>query len=217
MKKRSQVQSQPARLRQHWINNYITVRQIPRSGDFFILLMSSCGLTTGPRYIYVPCTHKKEQKLCHSRAGGNRDQAVRVKRAKKSVSVGIIKIIPPLTLTTHTKKIFKDPIPAYAGMTRGGGFYSSYVILWLDHRIQVYMCALRAHKGKMTWVTQSSCGMTRGGKWWNNLCYVHANTTHLSKIFLMKRIIIFNKIQTELTGMSVRALEKPNRFGANAS
>ena len=28
----------------------------------------------------------------------------------------IAKIIPPLT--TNTKKIFKDPIPAYAGMTK---------------------------------------------------------------------------------------------------
>ena len=61
--------------------------------------------------------------FCHSRAGGNRDQAVRVKRAKKSESVCVIlicdiaKIIPPLT--THTKKFFKDPIPAYAGMTKG--------------------------------------------------------------------------------------------------
>ena len=64
--------------------------------------------------------------FCHSRAGGNRDQAVRVKRAKKSESVCVIlicdiaKIILPLT--THTKKIFKDPIPAYAGMTKGAGF-----------------------------------------------------------------------------------------------
>ena len=84
--------------------------------------------------------------FCHSCEGRNRAQAVRVKRAKKSESVGIIKIIPPLTL----KKIFKDPIPAYARRDKGGGFYSSYVILWLDHRTQVYMCALRTHKGTKT-------------------------------------------------------------------
>ena len=53
---------------------------------------------------------------------------MRVKRAKEvkveSVCVilicNIAKIIPPLT--TNTKKIFKDPIPAYAGMTKGAVF-----------------------------------------------------------------------------------------------
>ena len=57
----------------------------------------------------ISCSHcgagrKKEQKLCHSCAGRNRDQAVRVKRAKRSESVGI----PPLPLKKIKNKGRKD-------------------------------------------------------------------------------------------------------------